>query len=48
MSQARRTALPALTAAGLFWGTTLPVTKLALCWLPPGWLTVARFGLAAC
>jgi drug/metabolite transporter (DMT)-like permease len=43
----RRTAVAALTAAGLLWGTTVPVTKLALQWLPPGWLTVARFGLAA-
>jgi len=43
----RRTAVAALTAAGLLWGTTVPATKLALNWLPPGWLTVARFGLAA-
>jgi O-acetylserine/cysteine efflux transporter len=43
----RRTAVAALAAAGLLWGTTVPVTKLALQWLPPGWLTVARFGLAA-
>jgi O-acetylserine/cysteine efflux transporter len=43
----RRTAVAALTAAGLLWGTTVPATKLALAWLPPGWLTVARFGLAA-
>jgi O-acetylserine/cysteine efflux transporter len=43
----RRSAVAALTAAGLLWGTTVPVTKLALQWLPPGWLTVARFGLAA-
>ena len=25
----------------------MPLTKLALEWLPPAWLTVARFGLAA-
>jgi O-acetylserine/cysteine efflux transporter len=43
----RRTAVAALAAAGLLWGTTVPLTKLALEWLPPGWLTVARFGLAA-
>jgi drug/metabolite transporter (DMT)-like permease len=43
----RRTAVAGLTAAGLLWGTTVPMTKLALAWLPPGWLTVARFGLAA-
>jgi hypothetical protein len=45
MNLDRRTALAALAAAGLLWGTTVPVTKLALQWLPPGWLTVARFGL---
>jgi len=47
MNLDRRTAVAALAAAGLLWGTTVPVTKLALEWLPPGWLTVARFGLAA-
>jgi O-acetylserine/cysteine efflux transporter len=47
MNVDRRTAVAALAAAGLLWGTTVPVTKLALQWLPPGWLTVARFGLAA-
>jgi drug/metabolite transporter (DMT)-like permease len=46
MDTNRRTAVAALTAAGLLWGTTVPATKLALAWLPPGWLTVARFGLA--
>ena len=43
----RRSAVAALAAAGLLWGTTVPLSKLALEWLPPGWLTVARFGLAA-
>ena len=43
----RRRAIAALTAAGLLWGTTVPLSKLALGWLAPGWLTVARFGLAA-
>ena len=43
----RRPALAALTVAGLLWGTTVPLSKLALLWLPPGWLTVVRFGLAA-
>ncbi len=43
----RRPALAALTVAGLLWGTTVPMSKLALQWLPPGWLTVVRFGLAA-
>jgi O-acetylserine/cysteine efflux transporter len=47
MNLHRRTAVAALAAAGLLWGATVPVTKLALEWLPPGWLTVARFGLAA-
>jgi O-acetylserine/cysteine efflux transporter len=43
----RRRAVVALTAAGLLWGTTVPLSKLALEWLAPGWLTFARFGLAA-
>jgi O-acetylserine/cysteine efflux transporter len=43
----RRRAIVALTLAGLLWGTTVPLSKLALHWLQPGWLTVARFGLAA-
>ena len=47
MNLDRRTAVAALAAAGLLWGTTVPLTKLALEWLPPAWLTVARFGLAA-
>ncbi len=29
------------------WGTSVPLSKAALSWLPPGWLVVARFGLAA-
>src|SRR5215469_14795376 len=43
----RRHAVAALIAAGLLWGTTVPLSKLALGWLPPGWLTLVRFGLAA-
>jgi len=43
----RRRAIGALTAAGLLWGTTVPLSKVALEWLPPGWLTFARFGVAA-
>jgi O-acetylserine/cysteine efflux transporter len=43
----RRHAVAALIAAGLLWGTTVPLSKLALDWLPPGWLTVVRFGAAA-
>jgi O-acetylserine/cysteine efflux transporter len=47
MNSNRRHAVAALIAAGLLWGTTVPLSKLALEWLPPGWLTAARFGLAA-
>ncbi len=47
MNAHRRTAFAALIAAGILWGTTVPLSKLALAWLPPGWLTVARFGVAA-
>src|ERR1700676_4033524 len=47
MNISRRYAVTALAAAGLLWGTTVPLSKLALQWLGPGWLTVARFGLAA-
>ena len=44
-SQAR--AVAALAAAGVAWGTSVPLSKAALSWLPPGWLVVARFGFAA-
>ena len=47
MNTNRRHAVVALVAAGLLWGTTVPLSKLALQWLAPGWLTVVRFGLAA-
>jgi O-acetylserine/cysteine efflux transporter len=47
MNTDRRRAIAALTTAGLLWGTTVPLSKLALQWLPPGWLTFARFGIAA-
>src|SRR6266700_813278 len=47
MNTNRRHAVAALVAAGLLWGTTVPLSKLALEWLPPGWLAFARFGLAA-
>ena len=43
----RRYAVAALIAAGLLWGTTVPLSKLALAWLSPGWLAAVRFGLAA-
>jgi O-acetylserine/cysteine efflux transporter len=47
MNTSRRTAIAALAAAGLLWGTTVPLTKVALAALAPGWLTFTRFGLAA-
>jgi drug/metabolite transporter (DMT)-like permease len=47
MNSDRRRAIAALAAAGLAWGTTVPLSKLALAWLSPGWLTFVRFGLAA-
>ncbi len=47
MNTNRRHAVAALIVAGLLWGTTVPLSKLALAWLPPGWLTAVRFGLAA-
>lgn len=40
-------ALAALTTAGVTWGLTVPLSKLALEWLGPAWLTVGRFGVAA-
>src|SRR3954452_24579118 len=39
--------LVTLTLAGLLWGLTVPLSKLALEWLDGGWLTVVRFGIAA-
>ena len=47
MNTRNRTAIFALVAAGTLWGLTVPLSKLALGWLSPGWLTVARFVLAA-
>jgi O-acetylserine/cysteine efflux transporter len=47
MNLDRRRALMALTVAGLLWGSTVPLSKLALGWLPPGWLTAVRFAVAA-
>ena len=45
--QHRRGALAALVTAGLLWGLTVPLSKVALGWLDPAWLAVARFGIAA-
>src|SRR5579875_2071503 len=42
-----RHAILALAAAGVLWGITVPLSKLALGWLSPEWLTVARFAVAA-
>jgi O-acetylserine/cysteine efflux transporter len=42
-----RTALICLAAAATLWGLNVPLTKLALPWLGPGWVTVARFAVAA-
>jgi O-acetylserine/cysteine efflux transporter len=47
MTTNRRLVFPALLAAGVLWGTTVPLSKVALGWLPPAWLAFARFGLAA-
>jgi O-acetylserine/cysteine efflux transporter len=46
MERNRSRAIAALIAAGLLWGTTVPLSKVALGWLPPAWLTFARFGVA--
>jgi drug/metabolite transporter (DMT)-like permease len=43
----RRFVFPALFAAGVLWGTTVPLSKVALGWLPPAWLAFVRFALAA-
>ncbi len=47
MSKLLRSPFLALALAGLFWGLTVPLSKLVLDWLDGGWLTVVRFGLAA-
>ncbi len=47
MNSSRRHVFPALVAAGVLWGTTVPLSKVALGWLGPAWLTFVRFGLAA-
>jgi len=45
--QTNRSAIVALAGAGILWGLNVPLTKLALGWLGPGWLTVVRFAVAA-
>jgi drug/metabolite transporter (DMT)-like permease len=47
MNNNRRLVFAALIAAGVLWGTTVPLSKLALVWLGPAWLAFARFGVAA-
>jgi O-acetylserine/cysteine efflux transporter len=47
MTYNRRLVFAALIAAGVLWGTTVPLSKLALAWLGPAWLAFARFGVAA-
>ena len=47
MDSRHRSAIFALAAAGTLWGLNVPLTKLALGWLGPGWLTVVRFAVAA-
>lgn len=47
MTSSRRTAIFSLAASGVLWGLSVPLSKLALTWLTPAWLTVARFALAA-
>jgi O-acetylserine/cysteine efflux transporter len=47
MTNSRRLVFPALIAAGILWGATVPLSKLALAWMAPGWLAFARFALAA-
>jgi len=47
MTTNRRLVFPALAGAGVLWGTTVPLSKVALGWLPPAWLAFARFALAA-
>jgi O-acetylserine/cysteine efflux transporter len=47
MANNRRLVFAALIAAGVLWGTTVPLSKLALTWLGPAWLAFARFGVAA-
>ena len=46
-TQTNKLAILALAAAGTLWGLTVPLTKLALGWLGPGWLTSVRFAVAA-
>ena len=42
-----RAAISSLAAAGVLWGLSVPLSKLSLAWLTPGWLTAIRFAAAA-
>jgi len=41
-----RAAICSLAAAGVLWGLSVPLSKLSLAWLTPGWLTAIRFAAA--
>jgi drug/metabolite transporter (DMT)-like permease len=43
----RTRAVIALVVAGVAWGASVPLSKEALVWLGPAWLSAARFALAA-
>jgi drug/metabolite transporter (DMT)-like permease len=47
MDRKRYIPFAALAGAGLLWGLTVPLSKLAMGWLGPAWLTVARFAVSA-
>ena len=47
MDRKRYVPFAALAGAGLLWGLTVPLSKLAMGWLSPAWLTVARFAVSA-
>ncbi len=46
MATNRRYAVIALITAGLLWGASVSLSKVALGWLDPAWLTVGRFLIA--
>jgi O-acetylserine/cysteine efflux transporter len=46
MTSSRRFALIALIASGVLWGASVPLSKVALGWLDPAWLTLGRFLIA--
>src|SRR5579859_7664000 len=47
MNCQQRNAIASLSAAGVLWGLTVPLSKLSLAWLSPAWLTAGRFAIAA-